>query len=299
MSIEVTHITKQYGSQFAVNNISFHIPKGQTCGFLGPNGAGKSTTLKLITGFLQPDEGTILINGIDVQQQPNKAKQSIGYLAEHNALYKDMYVKEFLRFIASLHQLKNKADAVDAVIEQTGLQKEANKLIGQLSKGYQQRVGLAQALIHNPSVLILDEPLSGLDPNQLAELRNLIRNLGKEKTVLFSSHILQEVEQVANRILMINNGEIVMDELQGENEQQSTFTLIQFEENLSAAQWDELAEIGSISNENQFIRMQGSSEQQRKAVFAFAVKHNLSLLRLEQRNEDLSTLFKQKTSSTL
>lgn len=299
MSIEVTHITKQYGRQFAVNNISFHIPKGQTCGFLGPNGAGKSTTLKLITGFLQPDEGTILINGIDVQQQPNKTKQSIGYLAEHNALYKDMYVKEFLRFIASLHQLKNKADAVDAVIEQTGLQKEAHKLIGQLSKGYQQRVGLAQALIHNPSVLILDEPLSGLDPNQLAELRNLIRNLGKEKTVLFSSHILQEVEQVANRILMINNGEIVMDELQGENEQQSTFTLIQFEEKLSAAQWDELAEIGSISNENQFIRMQGSSEQQRKAVFAFAVKHNLSLLRLEQRNEDLSTLFKQKTSSTL
>ena len=212
MSITVTNITKVYAQQKAVNNISFSLNKGEITGFLGPNGAGKSTTMKMITGYLKPDAGNIDLGGINVIEDPVKAKQKLGYLAEANPLYLEMFVKEYLSFIAGVHQLKNIKQAVANVVELVGLQVEQNKKITQLSKGYKQRVGLAAALIHNPEVLILDEPTSGLDPNQIIEIRNVIKAQGTDKTVLFSSHILQEVEAICDRIIIINKGNIVADD---------------------------------------------------------------------------------------
>jgi ABC-2 type transport system ATP-binding protein len=194
MSIEVTRLVKQYGPQTAVDQISFSVQKGEIVGFLGPNGAGKSTTMKMITGYLEPDGGDILVCGIPVRQQPLEAKRKIGYLPEANPLYYEMYVREYLDFMAGVHKVDKPSARIDEVIRLTGLQPESHKKIGQLSKGYKQRVGLAAALIHNPEVLILDEPTTGLDPNQIVEIREVIRNLGRDKTVLFSSHILQEVE---------------------------------------------------------------------------------------------------------
>ncbi len=212
MSIEVQHLLKQYGTQKAVNDISFTINKGEIVGFLGPNGAGKSTTMKIITGYTKADAGNAKVCGINVNQSPIETKQKIGYLPESNALYYEMYVKEYLKFIAGVHQIPNAELQVASVIELTGLQVEQKKKIGQLSKGYKQRVGLAAALIHNPEVLILDEPTSGLDPNQIIEIRNVIKEQGKDKTVLFSSHILQEVEAICDRIIVINKGQIVADD---------------------------------------------------------------------------------------
>lgn len=213
MSIQVTNLTKVYGTQIAVNNISFTINKGEIVGFLGPNGAGKSTTMKMITGYLQPDNGSVHVCGLDVQSNPIAIKKKIGYLPEGNPLYYDMYVKEYLEFIAGVHKVDSWQLAVGSVIELTELTIESKKKIGQLSKGYKQRVGLAAALIHNPEVLILDEPTSGLDPNQIIEIRNVIKAQGKDKTVLFSSHILQEVEAICDRVIIINNGEIVADDV--------------------------------------------------------------------------------------
>jgi ABC-2 type transport system ATP-binding protein len=212
MSIEVSQILKQYGTQKAVNNISCSISKGEIVGFLGPNGAGKSTTMKIITGYTKADAGTAKVCGIEVNTNPIAAKKKIGYLPESNALYYDMYIKEYLKFIAGVHGISKTKNAIDTVIELTGLQLEQKKKIGQLSKGYKQRVGLAAALIHQPEVLILDEPTSGLDPNQIIEIRNVIKEQGKDKTVLFSSHILQEVEAICDRIIVINKGNLVADE---------------------------------------------------------------------------------------
>ncbi len=212
MSIVVENLLKQYGTQKAVNNISFDIQKGQIVGFLGPNGAGKSTTMKMITGYLQPDAGTVSVCGMDVASHAMDIKKKIGYLPESNALYYDMYVKEYLSFIGGVHQLQDLAAAIENIVTLTGLTIEQNKKIGQLSKGYKQRVGLAAALIHSPEVLILDEPTSGLDPNQIVEIRNLIKQQSVNKTVLFSSHILQEVEAICDRIIIINKGNIVADD---------------------------------------------------------------------------------------
>ncbi len=212
MSIEITGITKIYGTQKAVNAISFSVQKGGVVGFLGPNGAGKSTTMKMITGYLLPDAGNIQVCGIDVQKDPVAAKRKIGYLPEANPLYHDMYVKEYLAFIAGVHQLDQIPKAIDRAIALTGLGPEAHKKTGQLSKGYKQRVGLAAALIHDPEVLILDEPTSGLDPNQIIEIRNVIKEQGKEKTILFSSHILQEVQAICERVIIIHKGNIVADD---------------------------------------------------------------------------------------
>ena len=212
MSIVVENLLKQYGTQKAVNNISFDIQKGQIVGFLGPNGAGKSTTMKMITGYLQPDAGTVSVCGMDVASHAMDIKKKIGYLPESNALYYDMYVKEYLSFIGGVHQLPDLAAAIENIVTLTGLTIEQNKKIGQLSKGYKQRVGLAAALIHSPEVLILDEPTSGLDPNQIVEIRNLIKQQSVNKTVLFSSHILQEVEAICDRIIIINKGNIVADD---------------------------------------------------------------------------------------
>ncbi len=212
MSIEVKNLLKQYGAQKAVNNISFKVGKGEIVGFLGPNGAGKSTTMKIITGYLQPDEGEVKVCDTDVLVSPLDTKKKIGYLPESNPLYYDMYVREYLDFVADIHKVSPKKPAIDRVIEQVGLTKEASKKLGQLSKGYKQRVGLAAALLHDPEVLILDEPTTGLDPNQIIEIREVIKKLGENKTVLFSSHILQEVEAICNRVVIINKGEIVADD---------------------------------------------------------------------------------------
>ena len=206
MSIEVSNLTKIYGTQKAVDSISFNIKKGEIVGFLGPNGAGKSTTMKILTGYLQQDTGTAKVCSIDVKQNTIDAKRKIGYLPEANPLYYEMYVKEYLSFIAGVHQINNQQSVINNVIALVGLQIEQNKKVGQLSKGYKQRVGLAAALIHQPEVLILDEPTSGLDPNQIIEIRNVIKEQGKNKTVLFSSHILQEVQAICDRVIIINRG---------------------------------------------------------------------------------------------
>ncbi len=213
MSIEVNHITKVYGTQKAVDNISFQIAKGEIVGLLGPNGAGKSTTMKILTCFIPPTSGSAKVCGYDILENPIEVRKKIGYLPEHNPLYLEMYVKEFLEFIGGIYHLDKKTlpKRVAEMIELTGLGKEQAKKIGELSKGYRQRMGIAQALIHNPEVLILDEPTSGLDPNQLQEIRNLIKTVGKEKTVILSTHIMQEVEAICDRCIIINNGKIVMD----------------------------------------------------------------------------------------
>jgi ABC-2 type transport system ATP-binding protein len=212
MSVKVESLTKVYGTQRAVDNISFEVSPGEVLGFLGPNGAGKSTTMKVISCFIPQTSGKVTVCGHDVNENPIEVRQKIGYLPEANPLYEDMYIREFLNFVAGLHKLANKKERVEAMIEMTGLGLEQHKQIGTLSKGYRQRVGLAQAMIHDPEVLILDEPTSGLDPNQLEEIRELIRNMGKEKTVIFSSHILQEVTAISSRVVIINQGQLKADD---------------------------------------------------------------------------------------
>jgi len=212
MSVEVQHLTRIYGEQKAVNDISFTVGNGQIVGFLGPNGAGKSTTMKIITGYLKPDAGFTVVGGVHVQQNPLEAKKKIGYLPEANPLYYDMFVREYLEFVAEVHGVANRKKRIADIIETIGLAAESRKHIGQLSKGYKQRVGLAAALIHDPEVLILDEPTTGLDPNQIIEIRELIRTLGQNKTVLFSSHILQEVEALCNRVIIIHKGRLAADD---------------------------------------------------------------------------------------
>ena len=213
MSIEVEHLTKTYGSQVAVNDVSFSIPSGQVVGFLGPNGAGKSTTMKMLTSYIAPTSGTARVAGFDINEEPLAVRGEIGYLPEHNPLYDDMYVKEYLAFVARLCGLgKSTTTRVDHLIELTGLTREKHKKISALSKGYRQRVGMAQALMKNPKVLILDEPTSGLDPNQIVEIRKLIREIGQDRTVLLSTHIMQEVEAMCDRVIIINKGKLVADD---------------------------------------------------------------------------------------
>lgn len=211
MSLKVTHLTRMYGLQKAVDDISFTLDTGEIVGFLGPNGAGKSTTMKMITGYLKPDTGSLSVNGTDVLKDPLAAKRQIGYLPESNPLYYDMFVKEYLGFVAAVHGIGKRNQRIDEVIEMVRLTPESHKKTGQLSKGYKQRVGLAAALLHSPRVLILDEPTTGLDPNQIIEIRELIRNLGRDRTVLFSSHILQEVEALCDRVIIINKGRLAAD----------------------------------------------------------------------------------------
>src|SRR5688572_23196892 len=235
MSIEVNNLLKIYGEQKAVDNISFRVGKGEIVGFLGPNGAGKSTTMKIITGYLQATAGDASVCGIDVSENPLETKKKIGYLPEQNAMYYDMYVKEYLAFISEVHGMDNKQQAINNVISTVGLTLESKKKVGQLSKGYKQRVGLAAALIHDPEVLILDEPTSGLDPNQIIEIRDVIKQQGASKTVLFSSHILQEVEAICDRVIIINKGKLVADDslrnLQKAN-QINHAVIVQFKENI-------------------------------------------------------------------
>lgn len=296
MSIQLTEISKTYGTQKAVNNISFSAKKGEIVGFLGPNGAGKSTTMKILTGFIQPSEGTVLVSGIDVISNPIEAQKKIGYLPEHNPLYLDMYVREYLQFQASLHNIEN--SKVNETIEKVGLTIEAHKKINQLSKGYRQRVGLAAAILHNPEVLILDEPTTGLDPNQLVEIRELIKELGKDKTVLLSTHIMQEVEAMCDRVIIINKGEIVINkpisELKTDNEQVIKVT---FDYKLEEQFIKRLPNIVSYKNtlENNWILVFNSKEDMRPVIFDFAQENGLKILGLNTENKNLESLFRELT----
>jgi len=295
LSIEVKHIVKTYGKQKAVNNVSFKIPKGQTCGFLGPNGAGKSTLMKIMTGFLSPDAGRVFIQDLAIDENPIFAKERIGYLPEHNPLYESMYVREFLKFNAKLYQKKISKNRVEEVIDLVGLGSESHKQINALSKGYKQRTGLAQAILHDPDVLILDEPLNGLDPNQLAEIRDLIVDLGKEKTVLFSSHILQEVEQVASRILLIQEGVLVHDSKIDESIKAILY--IGFLNPISNELFEELSSLGQVKKENKKVYLDKSSSKIKEQVFQLAVKHNNPLIELFEKEQDLTQLFQAKTKT--
>lgn len=301
MSIRVEQLTKTYKKQNAIDHISFEIGSGEIVGFLGPNGAGKTTTMKILTCYIPPSSGSASVNGMDVEQDSIEVRRQIGYLPEHNPLYTDMYVKEYLMFAASVYQLPNKMKRVSEMIELTGLQVEQNKKIGQLSKGYRQRVGLAQAIIHNPKVLILDEPTSGLDPNQISEIRNLIANIGKDKTVLLSTHIMQEVEAMCNRVIIINKGKIVAN---GKTEDLkhafSPDTLLQvtFNQALSDGQLVTLNSIGASiqTGDTSYTVSSKTAEDTLKAeVFNFAVAHKLILTEMKLIESSLEDVFKNVT----
>lgn len=301
MSIEVKNLVKNYGSQKAVNNISFKINKGEIVGFLGPNGAGKSTTLKIITGYLKAAGGEALVCDTNVAEAPMLTRQKTGYLPESNALYTDLYVREYLGFIADVHQLPNKKEAVEKAIQTVGLSAEAHKKIVQLSKGYKQRVGLAAALIHDPEVLILDEPTSGLDPNQIVEIRNVIKELGKNKTVLFSSHIMQEVQAICDRVIIINKGTIVADDTLGNLQSKSATAsvYVQFKEALEAAWLERLpAAIAVIKKDATSWQVESNNEEAlRKQILAMAVEHNLNIVSLQSGNQSLEEVFRSLTNS--
>ena len=302
MSISIEAVSKHYGTQKAVNNISFSLKPGEIVGFLGPNGAGKSTTMKMMTGYLQPDGGKITVNGISVQDQPLEVKKKIGYLPEANPLYYEMYVKEYLHFIAGVHGLGKKTkERVNAVIAMTGLTPESHKKTGQLSKGYKQRVGLAAALIHDPEVLILDEPTSGLDPNQIIEIREVIRNLGQQKTILFSTHILQEVEALCERVIIINKGELVADaplsDLKNTNGDQQRLR-VSFGESLEAEWLLRLPDTLSAekTDTNSWLLTTSSPEKLRKQILELALQHNLNIVSLQSENGKLEDIFRELTA---
>ncbi|HEX8462177.1 MAG TPA: gliding motility-associated ABC transporter ATP-binding subunit GldA [Segetibacter sp.] len=301
MSIVVKDLMKVYGEQKAVNNISFSIQKGEIVGFLGPNGAGKSTTMKMITGYLSPDKGVAMVSNIDVAANPIEAKRKIGYLPEANPLYFDMYVKEYLDFIAGAHKVANKKQRIKEVIELTGLTVEQKKKIGQLSKGYKQRTGLAAALIHDPEVLILDEPTSGLDPNQIIEIRNVIKDQGLNKTVLFSSHILQEVEAICDRVIIINKGTLVADDkLANLQSGGSTETVkVSFKEALEAEWLKRVAGVTSVDKVDTFnwkIKTKDSNEVKR-GLLELSLQHNLNIVSLQTEGGSLEDVFRTLTQS--
>ncbi len=312
MSIEVKNLLKVYGEQKAVNNISFKVDKGEIVGFLGPNGAGKSTTMKIITGYLQQDSGEAFVSNVSVTKEPLTTKKKIGYLPEANALYYDMYVREYLGFIAEVHSIGSRQLAVGKVIDMVGLTPESKKKIGQLSKGYKQRVGLAAALIHDPEVLILDEPTSGLDPNQIVEIREVIRQQGKDKTVLFSSHILQEVEAICDRVIIINKGEIVANDklsnLQKRNEDKH-IVVVSFKEPVDKALLDRINDADSIEQllqgsplgqttnfKSDSYRIQTSNpESVRKQILEISLQNNLNIVSLQSENQSLEEVFRSLT----
>jgi len=298
MSIEVENISKLYGSQKALNQVSFKVNKSEIVGFLGPNGAGKSTMMKILTTFIEASEGNAKVNGFDVNSEIQNVQQSVGYLPEHNPLYLDQYVKEYLAFNASVYGVDKKR--IQDVVELTGLTPEAHKKIGQLSKGYRQRVGLANALLHNPDVLILDEPTTGLDPNQLVDIRNLIKSLGKEKTVFLSTHIMQEVEAMCDRVIIINKGEIVanktLKELRDDKEQ---IVIVEFDYRVETVFLEKLPHVKDVVNVHDFIYeiTFATAEDMRSHVFDFAHDNELKILQLNQKNASLESLFRELTAT--
>lgn len=299
MSIEVNHLSKFYGEQAAVNDISFSVGKGEIVGFLGPNGAGKSTTMKIITGFIPATSGEVKVCGIPVDIDSLETRKKIGYLPENNPLYLDMYVREYLEFVGKIYHVPNLKKRVDEMIKQVGLEVEQNKKIGMLSKGYRQRVGLAQAIIHDPEVLILDEPTSGLDPNQLVEIRELIKQIGKSKTVMLSTHIMQEVEAICDRVIIIKTGKIVADntasELQYEEDHQVVF--VEFEGNVSKNQITKTPGITKAEKvgENGWLVESKGNLDLRKVISQFAQQNNLLILTLRKEERTLEEVFKSLT----
>ena len=297
MSIEVTSISKNYGAQKALDNVSFTINKGEIVGFLGPNGAGKSTLMKILTTYLAADSGTATVNGFDVNTQQKEVQQSIGYLPEHNPLYLDLYVREYLAFNADVYQVAQ--SRIEEVIVLTGLTKESHKKIGQLSKGYRQRVGLASALLHNPDVLILDEPTTGLDPNQLVEIRELIKNIGKNKTVFLSTHIMQEVEAICDRVIIIDNGKIVTDKKLDKLISEATEQVIEVEFDGVLAE----EKIAALPNIQSYVQLQESvweltfltDTDMRASVFDLAQANGLKTLQIQQKTKNLERLFREVT----
>jgi ABC-2 type transport system ATP-binding protein len=300
MSIEVNGLVKIYGTQKAVNNISFSIGKGEIVGFLGPNGAGKSTTMKIITGYLSQDAGTAKICGIDVTEQPLTIKKKIGYLPESNPLYYDMFVREYLLFVTGVHGIKNKKQIINNVIELTGLMLESKKKIGQLSKGYKQRVGLAATLVHDPEVLILDEPTSGLDPNQIIEIRNVIKEQGKNKTVLFSSHILQEVQAICDRVIIINKGELVADDKLSALQQNrhGNFVRVVFKESISTEAMQQLPAVTQVIKENEYSWKLATKDAAtaRRQLLELALNKNLNIVSLQTEGSNLEDIFHSLTN---
>ena len=307
MSIEVKNLLKVYAEQKAVNNISFKVDKAEIVGFLGPNGAGKSTTMKIITGYLQQTSGEAYVCGINVNEEPLETKKKIGYLPEANALYYDMYVREYLSFVAEVHKIKSRSlsgqkSKVESVIELTGLTIESKKKIGQLSKGYKQRVGLAAALIHDPEVLILDEPTSGLDPNQIIEIRDVIKKQGQDKTILFSSHILQEVEAICDRVIIINKGELVADDKLSNLRQRSSSNVVKvsFKESLEKEWLQQLPAAKSVNqiDANNWQLATDNPEQLRKQIFELSLQHNLNIVSLHSESQSLEDVFRSLTQET-
>lgn len=303
MSVVVQRLTKQYGIQKAVDDLSFEARRGEIVGFLGPNGAGKSTTMKIITCFMPPTRGKVLVCGFDTRHQSMEVRRRIGYLPENNPLYQELYVKEFLRFVARIHQINHQASKrIEQMISLTGLTPEQHKKIGQLSKGYRQRVGLAQALIHDPDVLILDEPTSGLDPNQLVEIRHLIKELGKEKTVILSTHILQEVQAMCDRVIIINKGKKVADEEVAVLTTKSTRSQrvrVIFKEKISSEMWAAIGQeikVTAHGDSGWELQREGSGDL-REEVAIFARKNNLTILSLTDRSPTLEEIFHILTSN--
>ncbi len=298
--IEVKNLTKIYGEQRAINNISFIANKGEILGFLGPNGAGKTTTMKILTCFIPPSSGSATVCGFDVTTAHLEVRREVGYLPEHNPLYKDMYVKEYLEFVAGVHKLDKKKQCVAEMIERVGLGIEQGKLIGALSKGYRQRVGLAQAMLHDPSVLILDEPTSGLDPNQLVEIRRLIKDLGKEKTVIFSTHIMQEVQALCDRVMIINKGVIVADDtidtLQNRMRGESLVT-VEFLQNIDNQRLTKILNVKSVKvlAANRYQLSSDLNKDIRPDVFRFAVDNQLTLMEMRKEVYTVEDVFQELT----
>ena len=299
MSIEVKNLSKFYGQQAAVNDISFSIQKGEIVGFLGPNGAGKSTTMKILTGFIPATSGEVRICGMEVDVDSLETRKKIGYLPENNPLYLDMYVREYLEFVGKIYKVPNLKARIDEMIQQVGLEVEQNKKIGMLSKGYRQRVGLAQAIIHDPEVLILDEPTTGLDPNQLVEIRELIKRIGKSKTVMLSTHIMQEVEAICDRVIIIKSGKIVANstaaELQYEENKQVVY--VEFEGELSKNVLKKEAGITTVESvgTNAWLVESDNAVDLRKLIAQFAQKNNLLVLTLRKEEKTLEEVFKELT----
>ena len=303
MSIIVQGVTKFYGNQKALDNISFEVKTGEIVGFLGPNGAGKSTMMKIITGFLTASSGKVTVNGLPVEGDNPEVKKQIGYLPENNPLYPEMYVREYLGFVASIYKTGlSKKTQIDNIIELTGLAPEQNKKIGSLSKGYRQRVGLAQALIHNPAVLILDEATSGLDPNQIVEIRNLIKEAGKEKTVMLSTHIMQEVEAICGRIIIIDNGVIVADEeksnIYSKFKRPRQVIRVEFDKETTDSSLKDILNVSSVKRvQNNLWLIEAEGDQDiRPAIFNFAVKNNLTVLSLNRQERNLEEVFRHLTN---
>lgn len=297
MSIEVAHISKSYGSQKALNDVSFSVKKGEVVGFLGPNGAGKSTLMKILTTYLPASHGSAKVNGYDVASEVRNVQKSIGYLPEHNPLYLDMYVREYLRFNAAIYKVPK--TAVEESIVQTGLQPEAHKKIGALSKGYRQRVGLAAALLHNPAVLILDEPTTGLDPNQILEIRALIKQQAQDKTVFLSTHIMQEVEAMCDRVIIIDKGQIVADKnISKLKDGQQQIIEVEFDYRVETIALEKLPKVTSVKNTHDFIYELTFDTQadMRAKVFDFAHDNGLKILQLNQKNKNLEALFRELTT---